>query len=187
MATENRYSDLDFIADFEVRQEKLSDLERRILSAPIDIQNALSNYQALSDSFQQKVIETKEPTVRMVAPAGSGKTQTVINRVIYRVRNGLNPSRILVLTFDNAAASSLRNHLASIKVELAVRISTLNAFGYWVLREYVPQEFKEIIPDYRSRRLFREVKEALKEKSAERYAAVPRTSKTAFSWNFLAS
>jgi hypothetical protein len=42
----------------------------------------------------------------MVAPAGSGKTQTIINRVLARIQAGMRPSRVLVLTFDNSAAQA---------------------------------------------------------------------------------
>ena len=114
----------------------------------------------------------------MVAPAGSGKTQTIINRALFRVQNGLRPERLLILTFDNAAASSLRTKLQEqtrlLGVDLSrLRISTLNAFGYAILREDVPAEYKSVIAAPRSRRLVREVKEALAAKSAERAAVLP--------------
>jgi len=104
---------------------------------------------------------------------------------MFRVKEGLNPSRILVVTFDNAAATSLLNHLKKIQIQLPkLRISTLNSFGYWVLREFFPKEFKEVIPAYRARRLFREVREALKQKSAERHACLPRNLENNFYIDF---
>lgn len=181
MSTDHIITDLDFTDDFEIRQQVLRDLEDRITTTSIDIRNALLSYTPNADNYQQMVIDAEAETIRVVAPAGSGKTQTVINRVLSQIRDGVNPSRILVVTFDNAAATSLTNHLNEIKIELSdLRISTLNSFGYWILREYFPKEFKPVIQDYRSRRLFKEVKEALKEKSAERYAAIPRNIKNTF-------
>ena len=49
----------------------------------------------------------------MVAPAGSGKTQTIVERVLGRIAEGVPPSRILVLTFDRAARRSLVERLRS--------------------------------------------------------------------------
>jgi DNA helicase-2/ATP-dependent DNA helicase PcrA len=169
------YTDLPFTQDFEIREEARQKLERRLSETPVDTREALAGYKPVADEHQQKVIEADQTTIRVVAPAGSGKTQSVINRILYRVQNGINPSRFLVLTFDNAAATSLNKTLKTVAptgVE-DLRITTLNAFGYSILREYVPNEYKPVIPDYRQRRLLREVKTALKEKSAERYATLP--------------
>ena len=185
MSTSHIFTELDFTEDFEIRQGAVAELERRILNAPIDLRQSLESYNGQADSFQQKVIDASDTTIRVIAPAGSGKTQTVINRVISRVKKGTSPDRVLIVTFDNSAASALTNFLQKVQIRLpGLRISTLNAFGYWILRQYVPSEFKSIIPDYRSRRLFREVKEALKAKSMERYAALPGNLKNSFFIDF---
>ena len=81
----------------------------------------------------------------MVAPAGAGKTQTIINRVLHRVQHGQNPARTLLLTFDNAAVNSIRLRLRDKLGELVgLRIMTLNAYGYSVLRECFPQEYRPV-------------------------------------------
>ena len=189
MPEDHIFTSLEFTQDFQVRQQALEALEHRITEAPIDAREPLASYVPDADPHQRRVIEAGEATIRVVAPAGCGKTQTVINRVLTRVRNGINPARILVLTFDNAAATSLRtklqDRLAAIGTELSgLKISTLNAFGYSVLREYVPREFKLVIPDFRQRRLFREVKNALRERSADRFAALPRNIEDRFYLEF---
>ena len=148
MSIDHIFTNLDFTEDFEIRQEALNELNNRIMAGPIDGRNALSSYQYKSDDYQKKVIEATDETIRVVAPAGSGKTQTVINRVLYRIGQGIKPSRILVVTFDNAAATSLLNYLRDTKIEFPdLKISTLNSFGYWILREYFPGEYKPVIPD----------------------------------------
>jgi len=63
----------------------------------------------IEDEHQYKVIHADEQTVRLVAPAGSGKTQTVVNRVLNLVKHGTHPDRILMLTFDTSAARALRD------------------------------------------------------------------------------
>jgi len=175
-------TEFDFLEDFTLREEAIKILENRIHQAPIDIRNALQTYTSTADTHQQKVIEAKEGTIRVVAPAGSGKTQTLINRVLNSIKNGLNPTRILILTFDNSAASSLRLKLQEQTTKLPtttlnISITTLNAFGYQILRLYVPKEYKKIIPFYRQRSIFKETLTDLENKSTKHYQLLPKNIK----------
>jgi DNA helicase-2/ATP-dependent DNA helicase PcrA len=177
-SAEHIFADLEFSIDFDVREEILKELDAGLSGSSVDLREALREYAPNADAFQRRVIESTASTIRIVAPAGSGKTQTVVNRVLHRVKEGLNPARILVLTFDNSAAASLKTKLREqmdrLGVELgATRIATLNAFGYSVLREHVPEEYRSIISSQRAYRLVREVLDALKAKSPERYQTLP--------------
>jgi DNA helicase-2/ATP-dependent DNA helicase PcrA len=94
----------------------------------------------------------------MVAPAGSGKTQTIVERVLGRIEEGVAPERVLVLTFDRAARRSLAERLASRSRERGIdsracTVSTLNAFGAALLRRLAPQEPREVAGDARADRL----------------------------------
>lgn len=167
-----------FSDDFEVRPEAAAELQRLLAAVPVDTRNALAQFVAVGDEHQQKVIAAADVTVRLVAPAGSGKTQTVVHRVLSRVRAGIKPSRIVVLTFDNAAAGSLRTKLGEELTRLSadvrgLTISTLNAYGYGLLREYFAAEYQPIAPEWRPRRLIRECRTKLKEVSPERAALLP--------------
>jgi DNA helicase-2/ATP-dependent DNA helicase PcrA len=98
-----------------------------------------------ADAHQRRVIECRSPTIRMVAPAGSGKTQTIVERVLGRIAEGVPAARILVLTFDRAARRSLVERLASRSRERGIdasacTVSTLNAFGASLLRRLAPGE-----------------------------------------------
>ena len=46
------------------------------------------------------------------AAAGSGKTRTLVNKIVKNVINGGDVSRYLVVTFTNAAANELRVRLS---------------------------------------------------------------------------
>ena len=105
------FADLDFSEDFAIRDQALDQLKELVSAAPTDLRAALQAYVPRADKYQTRVIDVRDRTIRVVAPAGSGKTQTVVNRVIARIREGLRPNRFLVLTFDNAAAEALRNYL----------------------------------------------------------------------------
>lgn len=176
--------DLGFSEDFAVRAEGLEVLRGRIRSAPISAVNALEVFQPTADVYQQRVIDERSRTVRLLAPAGSGKTQTMINRILTRVREGVAPDRILLLTFDRSAAGSLegaltanvraieRDHGQSLGLN-GLTISTLNAFGYRLLREFAPGETLNIADARLQHRLLRQSREELRVKSYERYSLLP--------------
>jgi DNA helicase-2/ATP-dependent DNA helicase PcrA len=127
------------------------------------------------DEHQRRVIESGERTLRVVAPAGSGKTETIVERIAYRVRRGLDPGRLLVLTFDTSAARSLRDRLAGrfgLKAGVP-RVATLNAFGYGLLRARVPSEYRRVAPPAVQEALLHEALGVLGRKSADHRAAVP--------------
>ena len=95
------------------------------------------------DPFQLRVVESRARTIRVVAPAGSGKTRTIVARVRARIGEGVPAERILLLTFDRAAAGSLRGSLD--RDPGGPRVSTLNAFGNALLRERVPEEHAPVL------------------------------------------
>jgi DNA helicase-2/ATP-dependent DNA helicase PcrA len=171
--------EIDISTDFEIRDIALNNLISRIEESTIDVREKLQNYNGEVDEFQKKVVEAEESVIRVLAPAGSGKTQTIINRVISNIRRGLNPNNILVLTFDNSAVNSLQEKLSGVLSNLVINfqleIKTLNAFGFSLLDYYFPEEHKNIIPDFRQKKLFEEVKKGLHEISQEIYSALPRS------------
>jgi len=152
MNSEQIYSAIEFPDDFELRQDALDDLSRKINEASINVTEALASFSPSADQYQKLVIEATQNTIRLVAPAGSGKTQTIVNRVLMQVKHGVSAKRILVLTFDNSAAGSLKAKLEeqiqkTSSLPEAPRISTLNAFGYGLLREYIPREYKSLVTE----------------------------------------
>jgi len=177
------FNELEFESGFKVNDKKLDDFIKTITEAPIDIRDALEDYIPQADEFQIQVIDAPENTIRVIAPAGSGKTQTVINRSLAKIRGGTKPERLLLLTFDNSAAKSISEKLDEQTEALELNssnqpiVKTLNAFGYQMLREYVPDECKSVIENYRRFRLFKEVKDALQEKSSDRYRSLPNKIK----------
>jgi len=65
------------------------------------------------DESQLAAIRARDLGIRLIAPAGSGKTFTLIQHVIDRIqRDRMDPSRILMLSFDTSALDSYRAHLS---------------------------------------------------------------------------
>ncbi|MFI5254210.1 MAG: UvrD-helicase domain-containing protein, partial [Candidatus Limnocylindrales bacterium] len=76
--------------------------------------------------------------VLCVAPAGSGKTTTLVARVAWRIATGMLPERICALTFNRRAADELGERLGDALVPLglepgAVRVRTFHALGREIL------------------------------------------------------
>ncbi|WP_067840153.1 helicase-exonuclease AddAB subunit AddA [Amphibacillus sediminis] len=64
---------------------------------------------------QKQAIETSGQHTLVAAAAGSGKTAVLVERIIHKVMNEVNPvniDRLLVATFTNAAAQEMRNRIA---------------------------------------------------------------------------
>jgi len=179
MDVEHFAFDGEFGQDFQLDDKLLNELESRLASSNVGIGNALNSFTPRADTDQTNVIQATGRTIRVLAPAGSGKTQTMINRVLMLIKNGMRADRILVLTFDNAASRALLDKLAEtapahVAQQNKVQITTLNAFGFRLLRELFPEEYKEkIIDRRRASRLFRELKSELLKQGAAQHNALP--------------
>ena len=78
--------------------------------------------------------------VLCVAPAGSGKTTTVVARLAWQVAGGADPGSICALTFNRAAADELQERADAALAELGheagcVRVRTFHALGREILAD----------------------------------------------------
>jgi len=89
----------------------------------------------------QRAAATAPPgPVLCVAPAGSGKTTTVVARLAWRVAMGAEATSICALTFNRAAADELQERTDAALVELGyepgvARVRTFHALGREILSE----------------------------------------------------
>src|SRR5689334_11330269 len=66
------------------------------------------------DEAQQRVVDHKGGPLLVLAGPGTGKTTTIVAAVAERIeRRGVDPSRILVLTFSRKAAGELRDRITA--------------------------------------------------------------------------
>ncbi|MEN3792179.1 ATP-dependent helicase [Fulvimarina sp. MAC3] len=91
------------------------------------------------DPFQRKFVEADDGHVRLLAPAGSGKTHSLLWRCaeLYRRSNGA--SRFLVVTFTRAARDELRNRLFTPEFKAFATdtdVVTLNGWGNRVIKDH---------------------------------------------------
>ena len=76
------------------------------------------------DDEKKPAIRTTEGPLLIIAGPGSGKTRTLVERVIYLVSQGVAPERIMVATFTEKAASELITRISNRLIEHDLRVDT---------------------------------------------------------------
>jgi hypothetical protein len=84
---------------------------------------------------------------QLQAGPGTGKTRTLVKRVIRLIEQGVDPASILILTFSNRAAGELSERIAaSVSADASqIWIGTFHAFGLDLVRRY--HEQLDLLPD----------------------------------------
>ena len=62
--------------------------------------------------IQKEIVEAKEPYILVNSCAGSGKTRCLVHRLQYLLNIGVAPSKIVTITFTNAAAEEILDRIA---------------------------------------------------------------------------
>src|SRR4051794_26499179 len=80
------------------------------------------------DVEQLRAVGAHDGVVQVIAPAGSGKTTVLVERVRELLRRGARPDRILCTTFNAAAATELRERLEHAGIT-SVEARTFHSIG----------------------------------------------------------
>jgi ATP-dependent DNA helicase UvrD/PcrA len=86
------------------------------------------------DASQQAAATSLHGPIRVLAPAGSGKTKTLVNRILYMLNQGIPAEKILALAFNKKARDEMQERLNRRGVE-GVEVRTFHSLGYEILRE----------------------------------------------------
>lgn len=91
------------------------------------------------DRAQQEAVVRDDARNLVVAGAGSGKTRTIVARILHLLSRGVPPEAILAVTFTTKAAGEMRERLRTMGVPVdgrgrpGVTVSTLHAVGRRIL------------------------------------------------------
>jgi len=87
---------------------------------------------------QRQAVESGDGPVLIVAGPGTGKTKTLVSRIVYLLGQGVEPQQIVALTFTNKAARELeeRLRLACAASAALPRIATFHSLGQELLRRH---------------------------------------------------
>ena len=85
---------------------------------------------------QREVVLHDTGPLLVGATAGSGKTGALTKRVAYLIRErGVNPQRILAVTFSNKAAKEMNHRLEALVPQSGARVGTFHSLGFQIMRE----------------------------------------------------
>ncbi|XP_076930968.1 ATP-dependent DNA helicase SRS2-like protein At4g25120 [Bidens hawaiensis] len=93
--------------------------------------------QSLNDRQREAACSDISIPLMIVAGPGSGKTSTMVGRVLMLLHKGIEASNILAMTFTTAAASEMRDRIGSVAGKTAAKelmISTFHSFSLQLCR-----------------------------------------------------
>ena len=85
-------------------------------------------YAAVTDSAQVMTLN---------ASAGSGKTRTLVAKILYLLDQGVSPKNILALTFSNRASNEMKTRLMAQADIRDMQVSTIHSMCVRVIRTFI--------------------------------------------------
>ena len=122
-------------APFEVVAQQLLDA---LLLPPVPPATAMEHVERPLNPLQAAAAAHRGEAYLLEAGPGTGKTQTLIARVDGLLKEGIDPRRILLLTFSNKAAGEMAERIARKQPEAAAAmwIGTFHAFGLDIIHRF---------------------------------------------------
>ena len=124
----------------------------------------------LADDQRAAVTHPAGP-VRVIAPAGSGKTRVLAERLRHLVVDrGVDPAVVTVVAYNTKAAEELRARCADFLPEGTTTIRTLNSLGLWICNRLGSTGSWTVVDEPRVRALVQQVFEVPRQANADTVA-----------------
>lgn len=112
------------------------------------------------DEFQKEcAFLSGDRGLLILAGAGSGKTQTVASRIAFLLTDeGVDPERIVGITFSRQAAQELRNRVLALVPSSYrnhvkwIKLRTFHSFCLELCRKYIPELANKVVVDVRQQK-----------------------------------
>ncbi|XP_043806045.1 ATP-dependent DNA helicase SRS2-like protein At4g25120 isoform X2 [Manihot esculenta] len=128
---------------FESSGDLVSRKEEKDTSQLIEHGNMPEEYskylQSLNNRQREAACSDISVPLMIVAGPGSGKTSTMVGRVLMLLSEGISPTNILAMTFTTAAASEMRDRIGAVAgkaIAKELMISTFHSFSLQLCRSY---------------------------------------------------
>ncbi len=86
------------------------------------------------DPSQMAAVDSIAGPIRVLAPAGSGKTKTLINRILNLLNQGIPAEKILALAFNKKARDEMQERLERKGIH-GIEVRTFHSLGYEIVRD----------------------------------------------------
>ena len=86
------------------------------------------------DPSQMAAVNSIAGPIRVLAPAGSGKTKTLINRILNLRNQGIPSEKILALAFNKKARDEMQERLERKGIH-GIQVRTFHSLGYEIVRK----------------------------------------------------
>jgi DNA helicase-2/ATP-dependent DNA helicase PcrA len=112
-----------------------------VLQGSDDLASRKIDYQRELNQEQLDVVLHADGPCLVLAGAGSGKTRTITYRVAYLLEQGVDPARILLLTFTNKAAREMLSRVHSLLGDMSKGMwgGTFHSTANRILRSRAPE------------------------------------------------
>ncbi len=109
-----------------------------VLKRPAGLRTYRVDYDGELNEEQREVVLAGGGPILVIAGAGSGKTRTLVYRVARRIESGIDPSRLLLLTFTNKAAREMLRRVEALLTVDTRRLmgGTFHSVGSRLLRRF---------------------------------------------------
>lgn len=125
-------------------------LKPRLLNAPETVKNLHELERAILRPDQAPVLDYRQGTMAISAVPGAGKTFVNVEMLLELIQRGVEPDRILVLTYMDSAAKTLlgrlKKKLAGVSNKLPV-VSTIHSLAFRILAENDHSILTGFLPD----------------------------------------
>jgi DNA helicase II / ATP-dependent DNA helicase PcrA len=133
---------LDFVLHSLAYALLAPDVEDAFIAPKTDDEPETQGANSLTLDESQRAAAHSAPTPLLVAAGpGTGKTRTLVGRILHLLGMGVTPDKLVALTFSNKAGEEMRERVERFASDAAPKIwvGTFHAFGLELLRRYWQQ------------------------------------------------